>query len=160
MKYTAEKSGTIHLGKQGEHRARELVFPEIADWEAEYGPGEAEIIFLPPGEKTPVSITPVRTEDGVWLWAVTAMETARPGYGKCELRYAAGGAVVKSATYQTYAAGSLGEGVPVPEPVPDRGTDGAQREAAAGMSLLTDAESGTSYALTVEGGRLMLEEAE
>lgn len=59
MQYTVEKSGTIILGKQGEHLARELILPEIPAWEAEYGPGEAEIIFLPPGEKTPVSITPV-----------------------------------------------------------------------------------------------------
>ena len=158
MQYTVEKSGTVHLGKQGEHRARELVLPELAIWEAEYGPGEAEIIFLPSGEKEPVSVTPVRTEDGVWLWAVTASETACPGYGKCEVRYMAGGAVVKSATHQTYVAGSLGEGVPVPEPDPD--PDGVQQENPAEMPLLTDAESGISYALVVEGGKLMIQEAE
>ena len=154
MRYKMEKSGTIQLGKQGEHLARELVLPEFTAWEAKYGIGEAEIIFLPPGEKTPVSITPVRTEDGVWLWIITAAETAFPGYGKCELRYTAGGAVVKSATCQTYVAKSLGEGVPVPETDPD----GTQREASTEMPLLVDAESGISYALAVESGKLLIQE--
>lgn len=140
MKYTVEKSGTIHLGKRGEHRARELMLPEIAAWEAEYGSGEAEIVFLPPGEKTPVSITPVWTEDGAWLWVITAAETARPGYGKCELRYAAGGVVVKSATYQTYVAESLGDG----EPIPETGPDDTQQNKSAERSLLMDKESGVS----------------
>lgn len=156
MQNTVKKSGTIHLGKQGEHRARELALPQLAVWEGEYGPGEAEIIFLPPGEKTPVSITPARTEDGIWLWTVTAAETACPGYGKCELRYTAAGAVVKSVTYQTYVADSLGKGVPAPGTNPD----GTQREGTAGMPLLVDEESGISYALMVEGGRLMLQEEE
>lgn len=156
MRYTVERSGTINLGKRGEHRARELVLPELAVWEAGYGPGEAEIIFLPPGEKTPVSITPARTEDGAWLWVITAAETACPGYGKCELRYAAGGVVVKSATYQTFVAENLGEGTPIPETDPDN----IQQHEPAGMPLLVDAESGISYALMVEGGRLMIQEAE
>ena len=155
MQYTVERSGTIHLGKQGEHRARELALPDLTVWEAEHGPGEAEIIFLPPGGKRLVSITPDKREDETWLWTVTALETAYPGYGKCELRYLAGGAVVKSATYQTYVAGSLGEGTPVPETDPDD----VPQEKPAEMPLLTDAESGVSYALVVEGGRLMLQEA-
>lgn len=156
MRYTVEKSSTINLGKQGEHRTRELTLPEIAAWEAEYGPGEAEIIFLPPGEKTPVSIIPARAEDGAWLWVVTTTETARPGYGKCELRYAAGGTMVKSATYQTYVAESLGEGTPIPE----TGSDDIQREDPTGILLLNDEESETSYALMVEGGKLMMREVE
>ena len=154
MQYTVEKPGTIYLGKQGEHQTRELALPEFAVWEKEYGPGEAEIIFLPPGEKVPVSITPARTEDGVRLWTITAAETACPGYGKCELRYTAGDAVVKSATYQTYVAESLGEGVPVPGAEPD----GTQREEPAEMPLLIDEEAGISYALAVEGGKLMVQE--
>ena len=142
MRYTAEKAGTINLlGKLGEHRARELAFPEIGAWEAEYGPGQVEIIFLPPKEEKPISITPTRTEDGIWLWAATAAETACPGYGKCELRYTAGGAVVKSVTYQTYVAESL--------PVPKTGLDDVQREGPAGVLRLTDEESGKSYILAM-----------
>lgn len=156
MKHTIKRSGTIHLGKQGEHQARELALSEFAVWEKEYGPGEAEIIFLPAGEKTPVSIAPARTEDGVWLWRVTAAETACSGYGKCELRYTAGDAVVMSTTYQTYVAESLGEGVPVPDTNPD----GTQREGSIGMPLLIDEKSGIPYALTVENGRLTLREEE
>ena len=154
MQYMVEKPGTIHLGKQGEHRARELVFLETAAWDAEYGPGEAEIIFRLPGEKTPISVTPGRTDDGAWLWVITATETACPGHGKCELRYTAGGAVVKSTTYQTYVAESLGEGAPIPETSPDN----VPQETPAETPLLTD-KDGTSYALIVEGGKLMLQTA-
>ena len=156
MRYTTGKSGTIHLGKQGEHRAWEIILPEIAAWEAEYGSGEAEILFLPPGEKTPVSITPVRKGDGDWLWTVTAMETACPGYGKCELRYAAGGAVVKSVTYQTYAAECLEDGTPAA----GTGPDDMQQKESAKMPRLIDEETGIPYDLTVEGGKLMLQEVE
>lgn len=156
MQYTVKRSGTIQLGKQGEHWAREIALPEFAVWEQEYGPGKAEIIFLPPGEKTPVSVTPNRTEDGAWLWSVTAAETACPGYGKCEMRYTAGDAVVKSAAYQTYVAESLGDGTSVTKTEPD----GAQRETPAELPLLTDKESGISYALAVEGGKLIMQEAE
>lgn len=156
MQYTVEGSGTIYLGKQGEHRAREFVLPELTAWESEHGPGEAEIIFLPPEEEAPISITPDRTEDGAWLWIVTALETAYPGYGKCELRYAAGGTVVKSATYQTYVSASLGEGARVPGMNPD---DGQQKDPAE-MPLLTDEETGISYTLMVEGGKLMLLEVD
>lgn len=155
MQYTAEKSGTINLGKQGEHLARELVLPELAAWEAEYGPGEAEIIFLRPGEKEPVSIAPARTEDGAWLWAVTATETACPGYGKCELRYVVGEVVMKSATYQTFVAESLGKGVPAPETGPNDVQQGNPARI-----LLTDPESTISYTLAVKGGKLMIQEAE
>ena len=155
MQYTVEKTSTINLGKQGEHLARRLTLPDIAAWEAEYGPGEAEIIFLPPGEGKPIAIAPVRTEDGAWLWAVTATETACPGYGKCELRYAAGDAVMKSVTYQTYVAESLEEGVSIPK----TGPDDVWQEDPTGMPLLTDKENGTSYALVVEGGKLMMQEA-
>lgn len=156
MRYTVGKSSTIQLGKQGEHRARELALPEFAVWEQEFGPGEAEIVYLPPGEKTPVSVTPTRTEDGVWLWTVTAAETACPGYGKCELRHKSGGAVVKSATYQTYVAESLGDNVHIPEAEPN----GVQQEKPAEMPLLVDKESGISYALMVEDGKLMIQETE
>lgn len=149
MQYAVKKTDTIHLGKQGEHRARELTLPEFTAWEAEYGPGEAEIIFLPPRSETPISITPARTEDGTWLWTVTTTETACPGYGKCELRYVAGDAVVKSAIYQTFVAASLGEETQTPE----TGPDGAQ-------PLLIDEEDGTPYTLVVAGGKLMIQEQE
>ena len=160
MQYTVEKSSTIHLGKQGEHRARELVFPELAAWEEEYGPGEAEIVFLQPGEKEPVSIAPARTEDGAWVWTVTASETVCPGYGKCELRYTAGNMVVKSATYQTYVAESVGEGTPVQKTGPETNPDSTQQENPAGIPLVIDEESGIPYKLAVEGGKLMIQEAE
>ena len=154
MRYTVEKSGTILLGKQGEDRARELALPEFAAWEQEYGPGEAEIIFLPPGGKTPVCVTPTRTEDGAWLWTVTAAETACSGYGKCELRHTSGGAVVKSATYQTYVAESFGDHTLAQKTKPD----GTQKEKTAEIPPLIDKESGLSYAFMVEGGKPLIQE--
>ena len=160
MRHIVKKSETIRLGKQGEHRARELVFPEIAEWEAEYGPGETEIIFLPHGEKTPFSVTPAQAEDGAWLWSVTSKETACPGFGKCELRYTIGGVVVKSVTYQTHVAESFGEDVTVPETSLDgtqqtgetqtttgEGAPGEDTPAVVGQHYF-DTESGKEYVCT------------
>ena len=153
MQYKVEKTSTIHLGKQGENLARKLVFAETADWENRFGPGAARIIYLPPGAKAPVSILLEQTEEGAWSWAVTAADTARAGYGRCELQYVAGDIVVKSVSRTTYVAESLDRG----DPVPEQGYGEGQQGDEPALSLI-DRESGVSYDLIVESGKLMLEE--
>lgn len=109
MQYTIKNASTIFLGKQGEHLARELVFPVVAEWETEFGPGTADILYLPSGAKEPCSIVLERTEEGAGLWTVTAANVVNAGYGRCELRYLTEEVVAKSVSYATYVAESLGE---------------------------------------------------
>lgn len=107
MRYVVGNTGVIHLGKQGDHLARELLFTEPAAWERELGPGTAQLVFQPPGGRGPCPVPLERTGEG-WLWRVCAEDTARAGRGQCELRYTAASASARSRTYDVYVAASLG----------------------------------------------------
>ena len=108
MRILVNSPGTLELGKQGEHLVREIAFPEPAAWAEEFGPGVAQLLASPPGGKAyPVILA---EEDGLAVWRVTSADTARAGYGRCELRWSVGGMVVKSKTYVTFVAEGLSGG--------------------------------------------------
>lgn len=108
MRTIVDAPGTLYLGKQGEHLARELAFPEPAAWAEEFGQGTAQLLASPPGGRAyPVILA---EEDGLAVWRVTAADTARAGYGRCELRWSVGGMAVKSKTYVTYVSEGLSGG--------------------------------------------------
>ena len=108
MRTIVNTLGTLYLGKQGEHLAREFAFPEPEEWAAEFGPGTAQLLASPPGGKAyPVILS---MEDGLAVWRVTAADTARPGWGRCELRWSVEGRVMKSKTYVTFVAEGLSGG--------------------------------------------------
>ena len=108
MRIVMDKPGTIDLGKQGENLSREIAFPEPAQWREEFPGGAAQLLVRPNGGKAyPV----VLEEDGdLAVWQVTAADTARAGYGRCELRWSVDGMVVKSKTYMTFVAEGLSGG--------------------------------------------------
>lgn len=108
MRTIVNTPGKLYLGKRGEHLARELAFPEPAAWAEEFGPGAAQLLVSPNGGRAyPVVLT---EEDGFAVWRVTAADTARAGYGRCELRWSVDGMVVKSKTYVTYVSDGLSGG--------------------------------------------------
>lgn len=108
MRTIVDKPGTIYLGKQGENAAREIAFPEPAQWREEFPGGAAQLLVSPKGGKTyPVVL---EEENGLAIWQVTAADTARAGYGRCELRWSVDGMVVKSKTYMTFVAEGLSGG--------------------------------------------------
>lgn len=106
---------TLLLGREGENLARSMIF-DIADWISAYGDGTASLIAQRSGDTEPYPCTV--TVDGSFVtWLVTAVDTARQGHGKCELRYAVGDVLVKSETWRTYTADALGTPAPeAPEP--------------------------------------------
>ena len=110
MRTIVGKPGTLYLGKQGENLARELAFREPLCWAAESdGEGTAQLLVRPSGCQTayPVILEP---EEGVFVWRITAADTARAGYGSCELRWSVEDRVVKSRTYATFVAKSVSGG--------------------------------------------------
>ena len=108
MRMIADTPGTLYLGKQGENMARELAFREPALWAEEFGAGTVQLLVSPvSGKPYPVIL---EEKDGLAVWRVTAADTARAGYGRCELRWSVGGLVVKSKTYITYVAEGLSGG--------------------------------------------------
>jgi len=113
----AEQKKVVVLGHRGEHLARCIVF-DIADWQTSYGEGAVQLLALRSGEETPYPCA-VSVQDGMVRWDVRATDVARPGRGRVELQYHAGGAVVKSETYRTLTMEALGEAGPVP-PDPEK----------------------------------------
>lgn len=82
--------GTLSIGHQGEYGAERRAF-DVAYWRERYG-------------------------DGV-TWAISASDTARPGYGSFELHYSVGEDVLaKSCAGATFVADALGEAGDVPAP--------------------------------------------
>ncbi len=115
MRTVVTGPGTLYLGKQGEHLARELAFPETALWAAEFGEGRAQLLCRPPGGAAAYAVT-LEMEEGAAVWPVTGADTAWTGYGCCELRWSAGDRVVKSRTYPTFVADALFGGYPEEKP--------------------------------------------
>lgn len=103
---------TILLGREGENLARSMIF-DIADWISAYGVGTVSLIAQRSGDTEPYPCT-VTVDGSSVTWLITAADTARQGYGKCELRYAVGDVLVKSETWLTYTADALG--TPAPKP--------------------------------------------
>lgn len=103
---------TLTLGREGENLARQVVF-DISEWRASYGDGTVNLIAQRYGDAEPYPCT-VTVDGSSVTWKVMAADTARKGYGKCELRYTVGDALVKSETWNTYTADALG--TPAPEP--------------------------------------------
>ena len=102
----------IVLGREGENLARSVIF-DVSDWISAYGVGTVSLIAQRSGDTEPYPCT-VTVDGSSVTWEVTAADTARKGYGKCELRYAVGDVLVKSETWLTYTADALG--TPAPEP--------------------------------------------
>ena len=103
---------TITLGREGENLARQVAF-DVSEWRASYGDGTVSLIAQRSGddESYPCNIT---VDGSTVKWEITAADTARSGYGKCELRYSVGDVLVKSETWHTYTSDAMG--TPAPEP--------------------------------------------
>lgn len=70
----ASGKSILGLGRQGENLARQVVF-DLSAWEAEYGPGTAELIHQRPGDTSPYPVAAVR-EGSTLVWTLTATDTA------------------------------------------------------------------------------------
>ena len=110
----ADREAQLLLGKSGESGAVEVVF-DIDAWQAEYPEGSPMMIAQRPGDADPYPVQ-VTVRDAQVVWTPTAADTARSGYGMCELRWVFETIVVKSRIWKTIIAEALpDENVP-PEP--------------------------------------------
>ncbi len=105
----------LPLGKQGENRARGIMFRDPFAWRDEFGPGGVQLLVRRPMEATAYPVVVEATDCG-WLWTLTDTDTERSGRGECELRYLVGNIIIKSKTYQTTITPSLAPGEPPTPP--------------------------------------------
>lgn len=71
------------------------------------------------GDTLPYPVSNVRTEGNSLIWTPTAADTARAGYGKCELRWYVGDVLAKSELWMTLTADALGNTGKTPAPAED-----------------------------------------
>jgi hypothetical protein len=108
--------GRISLGIQGEQNARKISFDDAKIWQERFGQGRYELLHQRNGDEAPYPVV-LTIEDDVPYWYVTSSDTAVVGEGQCELRYIVDDVLIKSSTYITDVAPSLGENTTdVPEP--------------------------------------------
>lgn len=102
----ANTLSVLLLGKQGEHLVRQIVF-DLSEWVKEYGEGVAELIYQRPGDEEPYPIAAVRTGQNL-IWTLSATDTEKTGnYGKCEVHYYVGDAVIKSEIWRTWVDAAM-----------------------------------------------------
>lgn len=100
-------NSTVCLGRQGENRARRMVWPNIvAEYAGFYGDGTFTLAAQRKGDAAPYPVA-ITVEDGSVVWVVSDSDTAIPGCGKCELTYFVGGTVAKSQTWTTLTLSSI-----------------------------------------------------
>lgn len=97
----------LPLGRQGENRAQQIVWPGIADsWARRYGEGSFALTVKRQGDEAPYPAS-VRSENGDVVWTLNNADTAKAGEGLAELSYTVSGTVAKSKTWRTVTEPSL-----------------------------------------------------
>lgn len=130
----ARSDEAIELGHQGENLARRVIF-DISQWISLYGGGgEVRLLHQRQNDTNPYPVPTSRdasldadsedTPPGLVYWDVTRTDTDQQcRYGKAELRYYIGDALVKSDTFRTSVLPAL---TPPSGSAPEAGADWLQ----------------------------------
>ena len=109
MKTTVSNGKQIYLGLQGENLAREISF-DISDFFSEYGSEGAFLLLARRnGDAAPYGVVSSVIGNAL-IWSPDSTDTAKAGYGKCELQYYIGDHLAKSEVWTTFVAPALDEG--------------------------------------------------
>lgn len=135
-----KKQQPLLLGRQYENNATEFIF-DCSAFVSVYGKGTPSLYGKRPGDSTPYLITTITTnQDGSKLsWAVSSYDTANPGAGQVELRWATadGDTSARPLLFRTGILSGLGE------------TDAESEEIKSWLdSLVDDVKDSLSEALT------------
>lgn len=144
-----KKGRVIPLGRLGESEATVVVF-DVKCWAETFGMGSFELLNQRPGDGAAYPC--VIEQDGETVrWEVQSADVARSGYGKCELIYRAGGAIVKSEIWSTVVGAALIGGAEPPEPWEDW-VDRVLQAGAAAQAAKDEWESMRAEAETLPAG--------
>lgn len=135
-----KKQQPLLLGRQYENNATEFKF-DCSAFVSVYGKGTPSLYGKRPGDSTPYLITTITTsQDGSGIsWAVSSYDTANPGAGQVELRWATedGDTSARPLLFRTGILSGLGE------------TDAESEEIKSWLdSLVDDVKDSLSDALT------------
>ena len=100
-KITVTGNETIRIGRTGENRAVQVIWPGLLEkWRELYGDGTVQLAARRPKDTAPYPVVCEVRENDV-MWTVQAADTAQYGIGECELTYLVGEVVAKSQTWAT-----------------------------------------------------------
>ena len=104
----------ILLGRQGENKARQIVF-DLAWLIEEYGNGTAVLVHQRSKDSAPYICT--TTQDGSSLtWTLNNLDTAYDGWGQAELRWTVSDVLAKTLVYKTMVVRSITADTTIPDP--------------------------------------------
>lgn len=101
----ARSSGAIKLGRAGEGCHLSVGF-DLHEFEEEFPGGYPLLLGKRNGDETIYPI-PLSVRDDMAWWLVSEEDTAKPGYGYCELQWYQGEVHKKSGIYATFVMRSL-----------------------------------------------------
>ena len=104
----------LPLGRQGENHAVRVEFP-VSEWITEYGDGTFLLIAQRPTDRLPYPVDTELVGESVY-WTVSDADTAKYGYGFCEMRWIVGETVVKSQIWRTLILESMPDAGDAPPP--------------------------------------------
>lgn len=102
-----KKTYSLVIGRAGENEVESFSF-DVSPWVEQYGEGSLYISIKRPGDTEPY-IRALTITDGVAVFYVTNVETAKKGYGEAQLVYTVGTTVKKSPMMVLYVKRSVVE---------------------------------------------------
>ena len=113
---TPTTHGVLSLGRQMEDDVRSITFDCNALVE-EFGEGSATLVHQRSGDEAPYLVTITESEENVYTWTLTNLDTAFCGIGKAEIRWTTADGLGKSVTFMTQVLPSITGDTTIPEPL-------------------------------------------
>lgn len=134
----ATLSRPIKIGRQGENEAVRVAF-DLSELLASFPGGSPLLLMQRHGDTEAYPIT-LQTDGDTAYWSVSKSDTDRPGWGRCELQWNAGSALVKSCTYVVSVAPALEAGTTPPDEPSKRWFEAIQSQIGDLSDLTTSAK--------------------
>ena len=103
----------ILLGRQGENKARQIVF-DLAWLIEEYGNGTAVLVHQRSKDSAPYICTTTQTGSNL-TWTLNNLDTAYDGWGQAELRWTVSDVLAKTLVYKTMVVRSITADSEIPD---------------------------------------------
>ena len=116
MYVQAVKENTLVIGRAGEQNARTVAF-DVSRLLADFPGAAFRILSQQAGdaEERTVDSEYVTLDGETLYWSIQAEETAKEGFGRCEMVALEGESIAKSFIYTTFVGEALVEGMDPPE---------------------------------------------
>ncbi|MDO4813023.1 MAG: hypothetical protein Q3995_05855 [Eubacteriales bacterium] len=113
MSIQVESGDTLLLGYQGESKTEQFHF-DVSQFFADFGTGGSFLLLVKRHEDTAPYGVVTTVSGNTLIWSPDSTDTAKTGYGKCELQYYIGDKIAKSELWTTFVTPALDAGDATP----------------------------------------------